>query len=139
MSFSLNSLDRGARGGWRALFLVLSCSTRAAGGKARPHFGLAAAALLLASGLSAGAFKLDDDSANAAANMGELLFLETRFAQFFFTSCNGDVNAIVPNITNSDYTGGEIIKAGDTNVVLKSGDPVMAALQTISGPLPGPF
>jgi hypothetical protein len=104
-----------------------------------PRLRLAAAALWLAGAFSAGAFTLDDDPANAAANLGERLFLETRFAQFFFTHCGGDVNAIVPNITNADYAGGEIIAAGGTNVVLTNGDPVMATLQTIYGPQPGPF
>jgi len=102
-------------------------------------FWLVAAAPLFVSIFSAEAFTLDDDATNAAANIGERLFLETRFSQFFFTNCDGDVNAIVPNITNSDYTGGEIIESGDTNVVLTNGDPVMAMLKTIYGPQPGPF
>ena len=104
-----------------------------------PRLWLADAVLLLAGVFSAGAFTLDDDPANAAANMGERLFLETRFAQFFFTNCAGDVNAILPNVTNSDYPGGEIIEPGDTNVVMTSGDPVMTTLNTILGPQPGPF
>src|SRR5208337_3234366 len=104
-----------------------------------PRLWLADAVLLLAGVYSAGAFTLDDDPANAAANMGERLFLETRFAQFFFTNCAGDVNAILPNVTNSDCPGGEIIEPGDTNVVMTSGDPVMTTLNTIFGPQPGPF
>jgi hypothetical protein len=107
--------------------------------KSPPHFWLVLATFLLAGFFSAQAFTLDDDPNNAAANMGERLFLETRFAEFFFTHCGGDVNAIVPNITNSDYPGGEIIEAGDTNLVLTNGDPVMATLKTIYGPQPGPF
>lgn len=103
------------------------------------HARLFAAALLFMRAFSAGAFTLDDDANNAAANMGERLFLETRFAQFFFAHCDGDINAIVPNITNSDYAGGEIIGTGATNVVLTSGDPAMMTLKTIFGPQPGPF
>src|SRR5580658_3362943 len=102
-------------------------------------FWLLAAAPLFFGIFSAKAFTLDDDATNAAANMGERLFLETRFSQFFYTNCDGDVNAIVPNITNSDYAGGEIIESGDTNIVLTNGDPVMATLKTIYGPQPGPF
>src|SRR5580658_1471629 len=108
-------------------------------GKNSLGYWLIAAALLLVDAFSARAFTLDDNSTNAAANMGERLFLETRFAEFFFTNCGGDVNAIVPNITNSDYAGGEIIEHGETNIVLTKGDPVMAALHTIYGPQPGPF
>lgn len=103
------------------------------------HSRLLAAGLFLAGLFSAQAFTLDDDPANAAANLGERLFLETRFSQFFFTHCGGDINAIVPEITNADYAGGEIIEAGGTNVVLTKGDPVMATLKTIYGPQPGPF
>lgn len=103
------------------------------------HFWLFAAVLLQVDVFSARAFTLDDDESNAAANIGERLFLETRFSQFFFTNSDGDVNAIVPNIINSDYTGGEIIAFGDTNVVLTNGDPVVATLKTIYGPQAGPF
>ena len=99
----------------------------------------AAAALLLAAAFSARAFTLNDDANNAAANMGERLFLETRFAEFFFTNCGGDVNAILPNVTNSDYPTGEPNEAGATNLVLTNGDPVMSSLQTIYGRQPGPF
>jgi len=48
--------------------------------------------------------------------IGERLFLETRFSQFFQAHSGGDANA-----------------------VLAQGDPVMDALQTIVGPIPGPF
>jgi hypothetical protein len=48
--------------------------------------------------------------------LGERLFLETRFAEFFFANSDGDVNA-----------------------VLKEGDPVMDTTQTTGAPLPGPF
>jgi len=48
--------------------------------------------------------------------LGERLFLETRFAEFFFANFNGDVNA-----------------------PLASGDPVMNTSQTTGVPLPGPF
>jgi hypothetical protein len=95
-------------------------------------------ALFFAAIFPACAFTLDDDSTNAAANLGERLFLETRFSQFFFTNCGGDVNVILPNITNVDYAGGEITN-GATNTVLTIGDPVMNTLITIYGPQPGPF
>ena len=48
--------------------------------------------------------------------MGERLFLETRFGQFFFTNSGGDANHR-----------------------LTSGDPVLSRLQTAHGPVPGPF
>ncbi|MEI6232614.1 MAG: hypothetical protein WCT04_06155 [Planctomycetota bacterium] len=48
--------------------------------------------------------------------LGERLFLETRFAQYFFANCNGDVNA-----------------------TLAVGDPVMSTLSTPAGSIPGPF
>ncbi len=57
-----------------------------------------------------------DDDAIGGANIGERLFLETRFAQFFFTNSGGDANAILTN-----------------------GDPVMNVTASIYGPLPGPF
>jgi hypothetical protein len=58
----------------------------------------------------------DDESVNGSANIGERLFLETRFAEFFFTNSGGDANA-----------------------VLASGDPVVSNAVSIYGPLPGPF
>ncbi len=86
------------------------------------------------------AFILDDDPTNAAANMGERLFLETRFAEFFFTNSGGDANAILPDITNVDYSGGEATASGgNTNAIFANGDPVMKHLKTIYGPRPGPF
>jgi len=57
-----------------------------------------------------------DDSVGGA-NIGERLFLETRFAEFFFTNSGGNANAMLP--------GG--------------GDPVMNMTASIYGPLPGPF
>jgi hypothetical protein len=50
------------------------------------------------------------------ANIGERLFLETRFAEFFFTNSGGNANAFLSN-----------------------GDPVMNTSASIYGPLPGPF
>ena len=52
----------------------------------------------------------------AEVAIGERLFLETRFAQFFFANSGGDANA-----------------------VLAAGDPVMDRTQTTQGALPGPF
>ncbi len=48
--------------------------------------------------------------------VGERLTLETRFSQYFFARCNGDVNAVLP-----------------------AGDPVMDTSLTTGAPLPGPF
>lgn len=48
--------------------------------------------------------------------IGERLFLETRFSQFFFANSRGDANA-----------------------VLSAGDPVVATSITTNRPLPGPF
>ena len=58
----------------------------------------------------------DDDFANGTANTGERLFLETRFAEFFFTNSGGNANAILTN-----------------------GDSVVSNEASIYGPLPGPF
>jgi cytochrome c peroxidase len=48
--------------------------------------------------------------------LGERLFLETRFAQFFFAHARGDANATLP-----------------------AGDPVVDVTETLGTPLPGPF
>jgi hypothetical protein len=55
------------------------------------------------------------DFAGANVNVGERLFLETRFSQFFFTNCNGDVNNTIP------------------------GDPTVATLKTTTSIATGPF
>ena len=57
-----------------------------------------------------------DDAAPPQVQIGERLFLETRFAQFFFTNSYGNVNA-----------------------TLLAGDPVMNVTVTTQGNLPGPF
>lgn len=54
-----------------------------------------------------------DDDAIGGPNIGERLFLETRFAEFFFTNSDGNANA-----------------------VLTDGDPVMNTTASIYGPLP---
>jgi hypothetical protein len=59
--------------------------------------------------------QVDPDSLGGP-NIGERLFLETRFAEFFFTN-----------------------SAGNANAVLTNGDPVMNSTASIYGPLPGPF
>jgi hypothetical protein len=58
----------------------------------------------------------DDDDTQGGANIGERLFLETRFSEFFFTNSAGNANAPFTN-----------------------GDPVMNTTASIYGPLPGPF
>lgn len=50
------------------------------------------------------------------ANIGQRLFLETRFSRFFYMQSGGDANAAFTN-----------------------GDPVMDITESIYGPLPGPF
>jgi hypothetical protein len=57
-----------------------------------------------------------DNDTLGAPNIGERLFLETRFAQFFFTN-----------------------SGGEANFTLTNGDPVMNTTVTLNGPLPGPF
>ena len=59
---------------------------------------------------------LADDDTFGDSNIGERLFLETRFAEFFFTNSGGDANFILTN-----------------------GDPVMSNNASIYGPLPGAF
>lgn len=60
--------------------------------------------------------RADDDFANGTANIGERLFLETRFAEFFYTNSGGNANAILAN-----------------------SDSVVSNEASIYGPLPGPF
>ncbi len=57
----------------------------------------------------------ESDSTPAADSIGEALFLETRFAEFF-----------AANMTS-------------VNAPLAAGDPVVNQVQTLNGPLPGPF
>ncbi len=57
-----------------------------------------------------------DDDAAGTANIGERLFLEPRFAQFFFAN-----------------------SGGNANFTLTNGDPVMNTTASIYGPLAGPF
>jgi hypothetical protein len=59
--------------------------------------------------------KFPTDFAFADVNIGERLFLETRFSQYFFTNCGGDVNAEIP------------------------GDPTVSNLLTTTGYVTGPF
>lgn len=73
--------------------------------------------------LIVGALPLGSDRAGAQGDsdppevaIGERLFLETRFAQFFFAHSQGDANAVLP-----------------------AGDPVMDVTETLGEPLPGPF
>jgi hypothetical protein len=57
-----------------------------------------------------------DNDILGTPNIGERLFLETRFAQFFFTNSGGNANFQLP-----------------------AGDPVMNTTASIYGALPGPF
>jgi cytochrome c peroxidase len=52
----------------------------------------------------------------AQVAVGERLFLETRFSQYFFARGAGNANAVLP-----------------------AGDPVTATVETPGGPIPGPF
>jgi len=84
---------------------------------------LAAASLALAlSGMIAGcgsglapAFETESESTPPADTIGERLFLDTRFAQYFAEHMTG------------------------VNEPLAAGDPVVATVPTANGPLPGPF
>ncbi len=60
--------------------------------------------------------KTTADTDPPEVQLGERLFLETRFAQFFFANSSGQVNQ-----------------------PLVSGDPVVNSVRTTSAPLPGPF
>ena len=55
------------------------------------------------------------DFAGADVNIGERLFLETRFSEYYFANTTGYPDNFTP------------------------GDPVMATLKTVSGSVPGPF
>ncbi|HYB44433.1 MAG TPA: hypothetical protein VEL75_21840 [Candidatus Methylomirabilis sp.] len=66
--------------------------------------------------LAQSAAAADVDTDPPEVQLGERLFLETRFAQFFFANSGGDVNQ-----------------------PLAAGDPVMNQIQTTGAPLPGPF
>src|SRR5271154_6872185 len=57
----------------------------------------------------------ESESTPAADSIGEALFLDTRFSEFFAANMTG------------------------VNAPLASGDPVVAQVQTLNGPLPGPF
>jgi cytochrome c peroxidase len=58
----------------------------------------------------------EEEADPAEVAIGERLFLETRFAQFFFANSGGDANAVPP-----------------------TGDPTMDFTVTTGSPLPGPF
>ncbi|HEY2343317.1 MAG TPA: hypothetical protein VGH90_09825 [Chthoniobacteraceae bacterium] len=66
--------------------------------------------------LSLSVFACADPGDPPQQTIGERLFLETRFSQFFFANSNGDANA-----------------------VLNAGDPVMDNTVTLNGPVAGPF
>ena len=85
-----------------------------------PRVLCAAAALWLATmaGCAAGQapkFEQENEVAAAEENIGERVFVDTRFAQFFAAHMM------------------------DVNTPLAAGDPVVAMVQTANGPLPGPF
>lgn len=77
--------------------------------------GLVVAVMQLASRCWADNDVFPTDFAGADVNIGERLFLETRFSQYFFTNSGGNANADIP------------------------GDAVMALLQTMTNPVSGPF
>src|SRR6266498_1987945 len=58
----------------------------------------------------------EEEADPAEVAIGERLFLETRFAQFFLANSSGNANAVLP-----------------------TGDPTMDFTATTSNPLPGPF
>ena len=78
----------------------------------------AAVAGIVAAGCGSGeapAALKEKDATPAADSIGEALFLETRFSQYFAAHMTG------------------------VNEPLAAGDPVVATVQTLNGPLPGPF
>jgi cytochrome c peroxidase len=76
---------------------------------------LARGALLLALAFVPGRLAAQEESDPAEVAIGERLFLETRFAEFFARH------------------------ATDVNLPLAAGDPVVATTETTGAPLPGPF
>src|ERR1700755_2539157 len=88
-------LAPGGCGGWGAIaaVTVIGCSST---GQAPP-------------------FETDVDVTPAEQNIGERIFVDTRWAQYFATHMT------------------------DVNTPLAVGDPVVAQTQTLNGPLPGPF
>jgi cytochrome c peroxidase len=76
---------------------------------------LARGALLLALAFVPGRLAAQEESDPAEVAIGERLFLETRFAEFFARH------------------------ATDVNFPLAAGDPVVATTETTGAPLPGPF
>ncbi len=77
---------------------------------------LVALLLLLAPGQGARAQEEEEEGDPPEVGVGERLFLETRFSQFFFAS-----------------------SAGDANAVLATGDAVTDTLATMAGSIAGPF
>ena len=71
--------------------------------------------LALASSVKGDLDVFPTDFARADVNVGERLFLETRFSQYFYASSGGYANAVIP------------------------GDPTVATLRTTLGTVPGPF
>src|SRR6185436_7779039 len=57
----------------------------------------------------------EEEADPAEVAIGERLFLETRFAQYFAAQAGADVNVVLP------------------------GDPVVATTATVNGSIPGPF
>ena len=74
------------------------------------------AAFVLSSSARAQEEPEEEEGDPAEVVIGERLFLETRFAQFFFANSGGDVNA-----------------------PLAAGDPVVGSVETTTGTVPGPF
>jgi hypothetical protein len=82
------------------------------------QYGLTGLLLLPLAGCGSGQapqFETDQDVTPAEQNIGERIFVDTRWAEYF-----------AANMT-------------DVNSPLAVGDPVVATVQTTNGPLPGPF
>jgi cytochrome c peroxidase len=97
---------------WVFLFVLL-------GGLASPSLLWSIARFTLSTEAAAAEWcegELPEDADPPEVVIGERLFLETRFAQFFFANSQGNANA-----------------------ALSAGDPVMDTTQTTGEPLPGPF
>jgi hypothetical protein len=69
----------------------------------------------------------------AEVSIGERLFLETRFAQFFAQQSGGNVNALLATVRLGSPTRLNVAP------LLRAGDPVVDTTETTAEALPGPF
>lgn len=82
----------------------------------RGPLALGLATLVVSLPVRAAAQEAEEERDPAEVAVGERLFLEPRFSQYFFARSGGDPNAVLPE-----------------------GDPTVATLSTPAGPIPSPF